>query len=224
MYSGHCGTEATEDARFCPSCGGEQDRQNPADSSAESRQLVGYSQRITDPRVAAVLKKISSSGMTFTFILAVIAFIGFTGAGAAEVGGFALPSAMYMGLGFGGLLVAIGLIQKARTKKDITWDGAVIDKKIKEPTYRERQSGNYQTQYLLSIRRDDGRTKIVSSTKELYDYFQIGDHIRHHGGTPAHIFEKYDKSRDSVIFCIACTSKNDIGNDLCYRCKCPLLK
>lgn len=223
MYCQHCGEEMPEKAKTCPSCEGEQSRQE-TESSLTNRKLVGFSDRINDPRIAAVMKKINSSGMVFTYILAVVAVLGFTVVGAAEVGGFELPSAAYMGLAIGGLLVVIGFFQRAGAKKDKTWDGTIVDKKTKEASYSERRQGDYQTQYLLYIRRDDGKTKKISCTKEYFDYIRICERVRHHAGTADYILEKYDKSRDSIIFCIACTSKNDIKNDLCYRCKCPLLK
>jgi len=212
-----------ENSGFGPAYGGEPGPQNQTESSHPDNRPVGYSQKINDPRVAAVLKKIGSSGVVFTFILAALAVIGFTVAGAAQVGGFELPSALYMGLGFGGLLLVIALIQKIRGKKDKTWDGTLVDKRIKEPTYTQQRQGHYTTEYILYVRKSDGKTKKISATQEYFNYLQIGDQLRHHAGTADFLFEKYDKSRDSSIYCIACTSKNDINNDLCYRCKCPLL-
>ena len=37
-------------------------------------------------------------------------------------------------------------------------------------------------------------------------------------------YEKNKKSNDSIIFCNACSSLNDIEAEYCFRCKCPLLK
>lgn len=37
-------------------------------------------------------------------------------------------------------------------------------------------------------------------------------------------YEKHDKSKDSIIFCAACSSLNNIEDNNCFRCKCPLLK
>jgi len=222
MYCQHCGV-AVENARFCPSCGGKQGSLEQTES-LYTNQLVGYSDKINDPRIAAVMKKMNSSGTIFTFILAVVAVIGFTVAGAAEAGDFELPSAFFIGLGIGGLLVVIAFVQKARRKKDKTWDGVVVDKKVKQPSYSDRQQGHYQTKYSVHIRLENGKTKIMQYTEELFNYYQIGDHVRHHAGTASHILEKYDKSHDTIIYCIACTSKNDINNDICHRCKSPLLK
>ncbi len=186
--------------------------------------LVGYSEKINDPKIAEALKKINSSGAIFTVILAVLAVLGFTIAGAMEAGGFELPSAFYMGLGFGGLLLVIALFQKLKAKKDKTWEAVIFDKTVKEPTYSERQRGHLQSNYFIHFRLNNGKTKVMTYTEELFNYFKIGEQVKHHAGTPEHILEKFDKSNDSVIYCVACTSKNDINQDFCHRCKCPLMK
>ena len=41
-----------------------------------------------------------------------------------------------------------------------------------------------------------------------YNYYQIGDRVRYHGSLRT--YEKYDKSKDSIIFCNACASLNEI--------------
>ncbi len=192
--------------------------------SMNQNQLIGYSDKINDPKIAEVMKKINSSGAIFTLILAVLAVLGFTIAGAMEAGDFELPSAFYMGLGFGGLLLVIALFQKLKAKKDKTWEAVIFDKTVKEPTYSERQRGHLQARYTIHFRFDNGKTKSVNYTEELFNYFRIGERVKHHAGTPEHILEKFDKSNDSVIYCVACTSRNDIALDICHRCKCPLLK
>ncbi len=197
--------------------------QNQSESMNKSN-LVGYSDKINDPKIAEVLKKINSSGAVFTLIMAVLAVIGFTIAGAMEVGGFELPFAFYMGLGFGALLLVIAFFQKIKAKKDITWEAVITDKTVKEPTYSERQRGHLQAEYIIHFSLDNGKNKRANYTEDLFHYFKVGERVKHHAGTPEHILEKFDKSNDSVIYCVACTSKNDIEKDICYRCKCPLLK
>lgn len=223
MYCENCGTTLSENTRFCTSCGVENNR--PAQTvDSGGRSLVGYSDKINDPLIAETLKKINKSGTIFTFVLAVAAVIGFTVAGAAEVGGFELPSAFFMGLAIGALLIVIALFQRVKGKKDRAWDGVIADKTFKEPTYSERQKGDYKTQYYLHVRRDDGTIKVIGCTEELFHYYQIGEQVRHHAGTLEHVLEKYDKSHDSVIYCIVCSTKNDIQQDNCNRCKSPLMK
>lgn len=193
-------------------------------NSMGTNRLTGYSDKINDPKISEVLKKINSSGAVFTVILAVLAVIGFTLAGAMEAGDFELPSAFYIGLGFAALLLLIALFQSLRVKKDVTWEGVIYDKTVKEPTYSERQRGHLQPRYTIFFRLDNGKTKSVNYTEELFHYFKVGERVKHHAGTPEHILEKFDKSNDSVIYCIACTSRNNISQDCCHRCKCPLLK
>lgn len=223
MNCQHCGTALSNHARFCPACGGEQNSFFPPATSGPNQRLIGYSERINDPRIAAMMQKINRSGLVFTLILAVVAVIGFTVAGAAEVGGFELPSALYYGLGIGGLLLVIGVIGRIRTGNDQTWDGTIESKKTKHPSYSDRQRGHYKTYYYLFVRRTDGKLKKIASSEDYNNYFQIGDRVRHHAGTAAHNMEKYDKSQDSIIYCVACTSKNEITSDSCHRCKSPLL-
>ena len=52
--------------------------------------------------------------------------------------------------------------------------------------------------------------------------YHIGDRVRHLAKLNS--YEKYDKTKDSIIFCIACGTLCDIADDTCCRCKCPLLK
>lgn len=224
MYCENCGSPLSENARFCTSCGIEHNGLEQTVQTGGNRSLVGYSGKINDPLIAETLKKVNKSGMIFTFVLAVAAVIGFTIAGAAEVGGFELPFAFFMGLAIGALLIVIAFFQRVKGKKEGTWDGVVADKTVKQPTYSERQKGDYQTRYSVHIHRDDGSIKVISCTEDLFHYYQIGEQVRHHAGTLDHVLEKYDKSHDSVIYCIVCSTKNDIQQDYCSRCKSPLMK
>jgi uncharacterized membrane protein len=224
MNCKNCGATLSGNARFCASCGADQSGGAQTGQTGGAQPLVGYSDKINDPLIVDTLKKMSKSSMLFTLALAVAAVIGFSVAGALEVGGFALPSAFFFGLDLGGLLIVLALFQRARGKKDGTWDGVVIDKTYKEASYAERQSGDHRTRYSVHIRREDGSVKKLSCTEELFHYYQVGEHVRHHGGTVEHVLEKYDKSGDSVIYCIVCSTKNEIQNDICRRCKSPLLK
>jgi len=224
MYCQNCNTKIENDMRFCVNCGAELNIGSGSEPGYSSGNRIGFSDRISDPRVYQIVKKMKSSGTVFTLILAVIAIIVFTILGLAEVGGFEFPSSLYIGLAFAGLLVILALFQLRKSKKDITWDGTIIDKRIKKPTYAERKQGHLQNQYYIDIQRDDGKVESMVYTEQLFDYYKIGERVRHHGKMPAsHILEKYDKSNETIVYCIACSSKNNMSDDLCYRCKCPLM-
>lgn len=219
MRCKNCNEVLLETSKFCPSCG-----EVVSSNQASHNNLIGFSDKINDPKVSASLQKINKSGMILTFVLAIVAVVGFTMAGLFEVGGFELPFAFYLGLGLGGLLILLSLYQRVKINKDKWWDGVIEDKVYKAPSLADQKSGDARSQYTLHIRRDDGKIKKISTTDDLYNYYNIGDKVRHHANTLAHLFEKYDKSLDTVIYCVVCSTKNNIEDDNCRRCKSPLLK
>lgn len=60
------------------------------------------------------------------------------------------------------------------------------------------------------------------SHREMYDYFKVGDRVRYHPAFAT--YEKFDKSRDSIIYCNVCSMMNPISNDRCERCANLLFK
>ena len=58
-------------------------------------------------------------------------------------------------------------------------------------------------------------TKSAEDDDTVFNYYQIGDKVRHHGGLNS--IEKYDKSGDEIIFCNACTYLNDIKDGLMHK-------
>ena len=190
-------------------------------------ELMGFSSKINDPAFAKYLKNTNRWSAIFSIIIAVAAVIGFYiyGETSSEMEN---PQALYMGLGIGGMFLLIALFTIIGRKKSTTWDGTVVDKKI-EKKRRSQSSGddhyweNY-TLFTVFLRSDSGKKHKISVENDdtLYNYYQVGDRVRHHKGLNS--YEKYDKSRDSIIFCNACASLNDIRDDYCFRCKCPLLK
>ena len=103
-----------------------------------------------------------------------------------------------------------------------------MDKKVKK---KEKTQGSgddsYSVKYLeyvVTVQSQEGKKYRMTAEDDstVYDYFLIGDRVRHHEGLNS--YEKYDKSKDSIIFCSACATLCDINEDFCWRCKCPLLK
>jgi len=190
-------------------------------------ELMGFSSKINDPAFAKYLKNTNRWSAIFSIIIAAAAVIGFYiyGETSSEMEN---PQALYMGLGIGGMFLLIALFTIIGRKKSTTWDGTVVDKKI-EKKRRSQSSGddhyweNY-TLFTVFLRSDSGKKHKISVENDdtLYNYYQVGDRVRHHKGLNS--YEKYDKSRDSIIFCNACASLNEIRDDYCFRCKCPLLK
>ncbi|HWR55766.1 MAG TPA: zinc-ribbon domain-containing protein [Negativicutes bacterium] len=229
MYCPHCGTALSEGVRFCSACGGEQTDQDIAAPTYTRRLLVGFSPKITDPAFANYVKNTNRWAAIFSVILAVAAVIGFTVAGEMGVDGMGNPDSLFIGLGVGGMFLTIALFQILGRKRSTTWDGTVEDKTVKKKTER-RNYGNddygYEDylEYTVVIRSDHGKRQVIRAKNDdtLYNYYRVGDRVRHHAGLKS--YEKYDKSGDSIIFCNACATLCDINDDICFRCKCPLLK
>lgn len=129
---------------------------------------------------------------------------------------------------FAAIVIAVGAlfyyILKVKKQPDETYDGVIkhIDKN--EETYKK--SGRYLVSY-VAITRDDGKilvyNNIISSIHNDYTtYYKIGDRVRHHKGYL--LPEKYDKSGDDKIVCLACGHLVDKKEKYCSKCQKILLK
>lgn len=229
MYCSHCGTALPDGAAFCASCGQAQKQpqvfqtqQRPADGK------IGFSNRINDPAFAKYIKNSNRWAGIFALIIAIAAIVGFYIAGETSTE-MDNPESLYIGLGIGGMFLLIALFTVVGRNRSRTWDGSVIDKTVKKKS-RRRNSGDddsyveYYTEYVVAIREDGGKVhRLVQEDDDtVFNYYRVGDRVRHHAGLKS--YEKYDKSQDSIIFCNACGSLCDINDDVCFRCKCPLLK
>lgn len=229
MYCRNCGTQLAENSSFCPSCGGELQQERPeTPQPAQYGGMRGFSTRIADPAFSQYVKNSNSYAAIFTLILAVVAVVGFYiyGEAGSEMEN---PESLYIGLAIGGMFLLIALFQILGRKRSKTWDGTVEDKKIKKKTaQRDYGDGDVRTEdyleYSVIIRSDEGKKHVLTwtNTDVLYNYYNIGDRVRHHAGLKS--YEKYDKSADKFIPCNACGTLCDIKDDNCFRCKCPLLK
>lgn len=225
MYCEYCGAALATNTSFCATCG--QEVSKPANEPQAIIGGVGYSEQINDPAFAKYLKDTNRWSGIFAIILAVAAVVGFYIVG--EVGTeMDNPQSLYIGLAIGGMFLLIALFSIIARKQSKTWDGVVIDKKINKKQRRQGDEDNYYyldyLEYVVLIRADNGKTHRITADDDntRYNYFQVGDRVRHHGGLNS--YEKYDKSGDSIIFCNACGTLCSINDDTCFRCQCPLLK
>ena len=108
-------------------------------------------------------------------------------------------------------------------KMSQTWDGVVSEKYV-TPKKRKRDGYREHLEYTVAIKSQTGETVTLTAEDDdtCFHYYQIGDRVRHHKGLNS--FEKYDKSQDTIVFCSACASLNEIQAERCFRCGCPLLK
>ncbi len=196
-----------------------------SNANREGAQLVGYSPKIQSPAFDSYSKNMKRGSSIFTLILAAIAIVGFPIYGAIS-GDIDMPDSLYYGMGIGGMFVVIFLFQSVKKGRDTTWDGTVADKKRHQRTKHEHEDdpGTPYTEYEMRVRRDSGKIHKHTFSNETgaYAYYNIGDRVRHHKGFD--LYEKYDKSQDHQILCIACSTMNNMEGDECSRCRCPLLK
>ena len=231
MHCKHCGTTLPDNTRFCTCCGAQTSSEANSHPVATSGGRIGYSERIHSPAFAGYLKNTNRWSAIFSAVLAVAAVVGFTVAGELGVDNMENPQALFIGLGIGGMFLVIALYTIVVRKRSKTWDGVVVDKTIKKKDRRQSTGSgendyyiHYYTEYALIVRDERGKTHRLTAEDDdtQYNYFQVGDHVRHHAGLNS--YEKYDKTKDSIIFCSACATLCDINDDYCFRCKCPLLK
>lgn len=189
--------------------------------------LLGFSDKINDEAYERFRKRSGKISIVFYSIIAIVAVVGSVTYGYLSNQSRLLDSLFY-GLGIAAIFVAFAVINWLKKKTDSTWDGEVIDKKIERRTEvrrtRDRTTRHHYDMYVLKVRRGDGKifTHSFRDISGAYDYYNVGDKLRHHKGFL--LYEKYDKSKDSQILCVACGTFNDIKNDFCKRCRVPLLK
>ncbi len=189
---------------------------------------MGYSNRINDPAFAKYRADSDRYAFIFAFIIAAAAVLGFFLYG--ELGKeMENPDALYIGLGIGGMFIAIAWITNRSKKGAKSWDATVCDKQVIKKTRRRNAADMdyHAREYLLYkvvLRAGDGKLHEITSENDdtVYNYYQVGDRVRYHGSLRS--YEKYDKSKDTIVFCNACASLNEMSSDRCHRCHCPLLK
>jgi hypothetical protein len=188
---------------------------------------MGYSPKINDLAFSNYLNNIKKWSIIFASILASVAIVSFYiyGETSSEMGN---PESLYIGLGIASMFILIAVFQIISRNRSVTWDGSVIDKKQvlkkRKMKYDNTNSWKEYMEFTVFIRRDNGDMHRITADDDdtLYNYYTIGDKVKHHKRLNS--YEKYDKSKDTIAFCNACASLNDIHDDYCFRCKCPLLK
>lgn len=176
---------------------------------------MGYSSKINHPAFDKHLKNTKNYRYQFAFVLAIIAVIGFYlyGFFSDEIDN---SEALYIGLVIGGMFLLIGIYSVFSSKHKPSWEGEVVEKKI----IKEKK----HTAFIVYFKdTSNKRHKLVSEDDATeYDYYKIGEKVKYHGKLKT--IEKFDKSKDAIVFCNACCFLHEIHEDICKNCGCPLLK
>lgn len=185
--------------------------------------LVGWSSRCSDPEILAAAQSNRRTAIGCAWTLVFLFPIGFAIAG-LFIEELPLGEALVIGSGLGVLMMAINLLWAKSMRKPV-WEGIVIEKFRKDRRkYDRSDNAIYYTEFVLVIQTTTGRKHRIARNnhREMYDYFEIGDRVRYHPAFAT--YEKFDKSRDSIIYCNVCSMMNPISNDRCERCANLLFK
>lgn len=229
-----CGEAIPTNAEFCIICGqavdtsGKQSARVTPSQRVESQQmsLIGFSERCNSPEILAAAAKNRKYSIGCMWIVVLVPLIGFPMAGLL-MDDFPLGESLVIGVGIALVMLIVNLFALRRTKRPI-WEGTVVNKYSKERSeHRGGEDDNYRTytEYTTVITTDGGKKKTIvekDSGRHMYDYLSVGDRVRFHPmfGT----YEKYDKSKDRIIYCNLCSMMNPIRNDRCKRCNNLLFK
>ncbi len=137
-----------------------------------------------------------------------------------------MTDALVIGGGIAVFVLIISLFVSISGRRPM-WEGTVERKYSKEKMERvAKHSSDYRryTVYSTVFFGDDGtkRSTHEKDKRQVYDYFAVGDRVRYHPRFGA--YEKYDKSKDRIIYCIVCNEMNPIKNDRCKKCGNLLFK
>lgn len=220
-----CGA-ATNSKNVHPASVGSSDIQER--DNIRSSNLVGFSDRCNNPEILATAKSNRKSSIGCMWILVFVPLMGFPIAGLI-MEDFPLGEAVVIGFSIAFIMLIVNLYGLRRSKQPM-WEGVVTNKISKERHHHHRTSDEPDsyttyTEYTTVIRTNMGKEKKIierDSQRDMYDYLDVGDRVRYHPtfGT----YEKYDKSKDRIIYCNICRMMNPIGNDRCKRCNNLLFK
>lgn len=231
-----CGMELPDGVEFCIGCGKAVSRtgpeaeiptqETPSPPIQGGTGLVGFSDRCHSPEILAAAEKNKKFSIGCMWILIFVPLMGFPVAGLL-MDDFPFGEALVIGVGIALIMLVVNLLALQRTKKPM-WEGVVVNKYSKEKSeHRGGEDDNWRTytEYTTVINTDAGKKKTIvekDSGRHMYDYLSVGDRVRFHPkfGT----YEKYDKSKDRIIYCNLCSMMNPIQNDRCKRCNNLLFK
>jgi hypothetical protein len=232
MFCGNCGTKLPEDAAFCINCGApvhkaREEENNPssqATTSTQDKSLVGWSPNSNDPEILEAARKNKKSAIGCAWIFMLFFPIGFLLAG-LFIDEMPLNEAIIIGVGLGVLMLVINL-WRIKDMKAPLWEGVVTEKYKKERREHKKDDNmTTYTEYTTIIKTEGGKEKRITekdSGRHMYDYLAVGERVRYHPSFGT--YEKYDKSKDRIIYCNVCSMMNPISNDRCKRCNNLLFK
>lgn len=230
FFCWNCGNRIEKKAQQCHGCGAKYDGRNKyGNIAALGAGGVGWSDQANHPCFERYIKNYRKNSYIWLIALSLLIPGGLllTGELTFNAEGLVVVSVIV------GVFWSVGLIflHKQYGKSQPDWDGTVENKQIFQNTETKKdQDGNRykeaSTEFVISIRKQDGtlHTLIRKNDSTLYDYYRIGDYVHYHGNKYLDYFEKYDKSLDTINFCVSCHRLCDSRDNYCEACGSILLK
>ena len=214
FFCTQCGSRLSGKKKVCRSCGFDITTDKPyGDRSPLGAGGTGWSDAVSDYRFAGYQgnRRTYITIFTLLLVIAIPTFLLLSGDLGMDKEGItviAVLSAMF-------LLIALYSMKSTR-KKGLEWTGTVEDKR----DYYGSQSN------IVLVRLDNGKMVELRMADDpvKYEYFKVGDRLKKHNRPNLRAIEKFDKTRDEVLFCPSCSYMCDTRDDYCGSCGSPLLK
>lgn len=218
FFCSQCGTRFKGQSKTCPNCGFNPQSATPyGDIPALGSGGIGWSDKINDPLYA----KYQGSKRAYIFLFSLVLIIGipivllWTGDLALNREGTLVITVVAV------MFFLIALFSIHNTKRyGEEWEGIVENKKdyVKNKDTIQKN--------VLIVRLNNHKTKELSFSDNdvQYEYYKIGDRIKIHNKANLKAIEKYNKSRDEILFCPSCGYVCDTRDYYCQACGSPLLK
>ncbi|MFZ2258731.1 MAG: zinc ribbon domain-containing protein [Clostridiaceae bacterium] len=217
FYCTQCGTRLLQQGGPCSNCQFDLALDEPyGKTSAKGAAGIGWAQPADDSKYSRYQANQRVYIIVFTsgLILAIVAGMILSKQIALDREGFVVISVLSL-LFF---LIAWSAIRGTK-RQGKEWSGIIIEK-------QGSINSNYDHgQPALVILSDEGTTFRLPMASSLeFDYYTVGDKIRHHNRPDLRFIEKFDKSQDEILFCPTCAYINDTRDNFCRACGTPLLK
>jgi len=218
FFCTQCGTKLKGKSKKCHQCGFDFQAENPyGNKTALGAGGIGWSDKINDP----LFSKYQSNHRKYIFFFALILIFAIPLL-LISIGDLRLDregaivttviSAMFFGIAFFSIL-------KTKTQSR-EWEGIVVDKK--DWTQENKQINRN----VLFVQLNNHKIKEISfdDNSTQYGYYQIDDRLKNHQKKNLRALEKFDKSKDVILFCPSCGYMCDTRDNYCQACGSPLLK
>ena len=200
--------------KACRNCGFNVHSNNPyGNVSAKGAGGIGWSDAINDPRFAGYQSNKRTYIALFAVILItfIIAFLLLSGDISLDGEGITVIlviSTMFI------LIALFSMLGTKRRGKE--WTGKVVAKHLEDRAH-------LRSHIIIEMENASKRT-LIFDNRVHYDYYAVGDVIKQHNKPHLRTLEKYDKSKDEILFCPSCAYLCDARDNYCQACGSPLLK